>query len=50
MVSQKKFDELVEATTGYLQKLMDRVKELEEKVEALESKKPASRQSKAEAK
>lgn len=48
MVSQKKFDELVEATTGYLQKLMDRVKELEDKVEALESKKPASRQPKAE--
>ena len=41
MVSQKKFDELVEATTGYLQQLMDRVKDLEDKVEALEPKKPA---------
>jgi len=50
MVSQKKFDELVEATTGYLQQLMDRVKELEDRVAALESKKPAARQPKAEAK
>lgn len=49
MVSQKKFDELVEATTGYLQKLMDRVKDLEAKVEALESKKSPAR-AKAESK
>lgn len=49
MVSQKKFDELVEATTGYLQQLMDRVKDLEAKVEALESKKAPAR-AKAESK
>ncbi len=43
MVDQKKFDELVESTTNYLQQLMNRVSELEKEVKALKSKKTISR-------
>ena len=37
MVDQKKFDELVEATTKYLQDLLDRVNKLENQLAALQS-------------
>lgn len=46
MVDQKKFDELVESTTHYLQLLMNRVSELEKEVTALKAKKPAARSAK----
>ena len=42
MVDQKKFDELVESTTNYLQQLMNRVSKLEKEVEALKAKKTIS--------
>ena len=43
MVDQKKFDELVDNTTKYLQLLMDRVAQLETRVDELESRKTTSR-------
>jgi len=43
MVDQKKFDELVESTTRYLQLLMDKVAAAEKRIEALEAKKTVSR-------
>jgi hypothetical protein len=46
MVDQKKFDELVESTTRYLQQLMDRVSKLEKEVGELKAKKTISRSTK----
>lgn len=37
MVDQKKFDELVESTTKYLQDLLNRVNKLENQLAALKS-------------
>mgnify|MGYP000381405009 FL=1 len=39
MVDQKKFDELVESTTKYLQDLLDRVNKLENQLAELKVKK-----------
>ena len=39
MVDQKKFDELVESTTKYLQDLLDRVNKLENQIAELKVKK-----------
>ena len=41
LITQQQFDELVSSTTRYLQDLVNRVGELEKKVEKLEAKKPA---------
>jgi glycerol-3-phosphate responsive antiterminator len=46
MVDQKKFDELVESTTNYLQQLMNRVGALEKEVKELKAKKTISRSTK----
>ena len=43
MVDQKKFDELVENTTKYLQLLMDKNAELERRIKALEAPKTSTR-------
>ena len=43
MVDQKKFDELVESTTNYLQQLLNRVGALEKEVKELKAKKTISR-------
>lgn len=43
MVSQKAFNELAENATSYIQKALDRITELEKRVEALEAKKTVSR-------
>ena len=40
MVDDKKFDEMVENTTRYLQMLMDKNADLEKRIAALEAKKP----------
>ncbi len=40
MVDEKKFDEMVENTTRYLQMLMDKNADLEKRIAALEAKKP----------
>ena len=39
MVDQKKFDQLVESTTKYLQDLLDRVNKLENQLAELKAKK-----------
>ena len=39
MVDQKKFDELVESTTKYLQDLLDRVNKLENQIAEMKVKK-----------
>ena len=39
MVDQKKFDELVESTTKYLQDLLDRVTKLENQIAEMKVKK-----------
>jgi tRNA(Phe) wybutosine-synthesizing methylase Tyw3 len=46
LVDEKKFNELVESTTNYLQQLMNRVGTLEKEVEALKAKKTLSRSKK----
>jgi|AOAMet_48_BLW_10_2_1038533.scaffolds.fasta_scaffold20661_3 glycerol-3-phosphate responsive antiterminator len=46
MVDQKKFDELVESTTNYLQQLLNRVGALEKEVKELKAKKTISRSAK----
>ena len=46
MVDQKKFDELVESTTNYLQQLLNRVGVLEKEVKELKAKKTISRSTK----
>jgi BMFP domain-containing protein YqiC len=40
VVDEKKFDELVENTTKYLQMIMDKNAALEKRIAALEAKKP----------
>ena len=40
VVDDKKFDEMVENTTKYLQMLMDKNADLEKRIAALEAKKP----------
>jgi|SaaInlStandDraft_1057018.scaffolds.fasta_scaffold66212_4 hypothetical protein len=46
MVDQKKFDELVESTTHYLQDILNRVDSLEKEVAELKAKKTISRSAK----
>lgn len=43
MVQQEKFDELVASTTKYLQLLMDKANALDERLQALEAKKKATK-------
>tara|TARA_R100000951_G_scaffold60568_1_gene50851 strand:+ start:2524 stop:2673 length:150 start_codon:yes stop_codon:yes gene_type:complete len=43
VIDDRKFDELVENTTRYLQLLMDKNEALEKRLEALETKKTISR-------
>lgn len=43
MIDDRKFDELVENTTRYLQLLMDKNESIEKRLEALETKKTISR-------
>jgi BMFP domain-containing protein YqiC len=43
VVDEKKFNEMVENTTKYLQMLMDKNADLEKRVAALEAKKPAAK-------
>lgn len=49
MVSQKAFNELAENATNYIQKCLDRIVELEKRVDALEAKKTVSRKKPEEA-
>ncbi len=40
MVDERKFDEMVENTTRYIQMILDKNAELEKRIAALEAKKP----------
>ncbi len=45
MVDERKFDEMVENTTRYIQMLLDKNAELEKRIAALEAKKPTIKRS-----